>query len=174
MSVENKKGNGLGKCWLRPQVQCRSRKHLKQFQAHTEVNVNYESWLTSVWDSIGSLHMFKLRKKADMGLPFCFSLEEVKLLLATTDTYLLWKSCLFLLETKKAQCLAIGPCSPRVAIWWAYVIAYSCQYKKKQRKLLVEGVKQEKHGWDTQVKLLPPFPHTWPLWASFPDPGMQI
>ena len=74
---------------FRPQVKYRSRKHLDQLQAHTELNLRPESWLGSVSDDARRLHVLKLRKKADMGLPSCLFLEEVKLLFCNTDGYLL-------------------------------------------------------------------------------------
>lgn len=84
--------------------------------------------------------MLRLRKKADVGLPSCLFLEEVKSHFCSTEVYLLHKSGLFLLET---NIVVFRPL--RVAIWRVSGIAYAFQHKKKQRKLPVSRIKQERN-----------------------------
>ena len=86
------------------------------------------------------LHVLKLRKKADVGLPSYLFLGEVKSLFCTEMPAFVEK---FPFSSIDQSCV----CRPwRAAIWRVSAIAYAFQHRQKQRKLLVSRVKQERNG----------------------------
>lgn len=109
-----------------------------------------ESWCGSAWAGVRK-HVFTLRKKADLGLPSCLFLEEVKLLCCKADAQLLQKNCLFLFRNSS---LAFRHKPLRAAFWRVYGVACAFQYKPKWKKSLVSRVKRERNGWNALVRPL--------------------
>lgn len=104
----------------------------------------------SAWAGVRK-HVFTLRKKADLGLPSCLFLGEVKPLCCKADAQLLQKSCLFLFRNSN---LAFRHKPLRAAFWRVYGVAWAFQYKPKWKKSLVSRVKQERNGWNALVRPL--------------------
>ena len=109
-----------------------------------------ESWCGSAWAGVRK-HVFTLRKKADLGLPSCLFLEEVKLLCCKADAQLVRKNCLFLFRNSS---LTFRHKPLRAAFWRVYGVAWAFQYKPKWKKSLASRVKQERNGWHALVRPL--------------------
>ena len=143
-----------------------------------------ESWCGSAWAGVRK-HVFTLRKKADLGLPSCLFLEEVKLLCCKADAQLVRKNCLFLFRNSS---LTFRHKPLRAAFWRVYGVAWAFQYKPKWKKSLASRVKQERNGWHALVRPLEltsleltlgahPWsspPPIWSSWAAIPAGAMQI
>lgn len=127
---------------FRPQVKCRSRKHLDWLQAHTELNLRQESWFGSAYNGV-RVTRAQTEEESRHGtslLPL-FGGSEITLL---QHRWIHFSEKLSFSFRNQSSVLRHRPL--RTAIWRVCATAYAFQYKKKQGKLLESRAKQEKCG----------------------------